>query len=132
MINREILNDWEKMKNTYEDVFMKDKRLSRNGYKSAKSSETKITVLKEPFIRSKFESNKLQGISEGLEKWGRKDLSGAEKDADIFRSKMNEEKSKDPVKFELTEMMNILTLDNYDDVKSSVFQIIRGWKLKKI
>jgi hypothetical protein len=61
-----------------------------------------------------------------LKKWGRKDMSEAEKMAQDFKTQFEEKRNLDPVKNELTEMLNILTVDNYDEVKHKVFEIIKS------
>lgn len=57
-------------------------------------------------------------------RWGRKDVSEAEREAAEFKTKFDEHKKKDPIKSELTELLNILTVDNYEDIKAGIFEKI--------
>jgi len=65
-------------------------------------------------------------VTEGLGKWGRKDMSEGEKLANEFKVKLDEEKKRDPIRNELIALLNILTVDNYDDVKRQIYEIIKG------
>lgn len=72
--------------------------------------QPKISNENMTFQRSKIELKPAEpkeitsiDTSEGLGKWGRKDLSKEEKLATDFKSRRQEEISKDPIKFKLTE-----------------------------
>ena len=58
-------------------------------------------------------------------KWGRKDFSEEVKKAEIFKKKLDEIKEQDPIKFDLTEYLNMLTVDNYNDTKQLIFNKIK-------
>ena len=58
-------------------------------------------------------------------KWGRKDFSEEVKKAEIFKKKLDEIKEQDPIKFDLTEYLNMLTVDNYNDTKLLIFNKIK-------
>jgi hypothetical protein len=64
--------------------------------------------------------------TEGLQRWGRKDMSEAERMAQEFKTKLEEERKRDPVKNDLIELLNILTVDNYDEVKKQIYEKIKG------
>ena len=61
-----------------------------------------------------------------MEQWGRKDISKEVELAEQFKQKLEEIKQADPIKFEITELLNILTKDNYDDIKDKIFNIIQS------
>ena len=65
-------------------------------------------------------------VTEGLGKWGRKDMSEGEKLANEFKIKLDEERKRDPIRNDLIELLNILTVDNYDDVKKQIYEIIKS------
>ena len=61
---------------------------------------------------------------ENLEKWGRKDITNEIKLAEIYKEQLDKLKLKDPIKFDLIELLNMLTVDNYEETKNSIFNII--------
>ena len=61
---------------------------------------------------------------ENLNKWGRKDVSNEIKLAEKYKEKLDELKKKDPIKFDLTELLNILTVDNYEEIKNLIYDKI--------
>lgn len=61
---------------------------------------------------------------ENLEKWGRKDITNEIKLAEIYKENLDKLKLKDPIKFDLIELLNMLTVDNYEETKNSIFNII--------
>jgi hypothetical protein len=85
-----------------------------------KSSFTRSAIKLEPQTTSTESADAI------LKKWGRKDMSEAEKMAADFKAQFEEKRKEDPVRNELTELLNILTVDNYDDVKSKIFEIIKS------
>ena len=58
-------------------------------------------------------------------KWGRKDFSEEVKKAEIFKKKLDEIKEQDPIKFDLTEYLNMLTVDNYNETKQLILNKIK-------
>ena len=61
---------------------------------------------------------------ENLEKWGRKDITNEIKLAENYKENLDKLKLKDPIKYDLIELLNMLTVDNYEETKNSIFNII--------
>ena len=61
-----------------------------------------------------------------LSNFGRKDISKEIALAEEFRKKIDEEAKKDPIKFKITEHLNILTVDNYKTTADDIYQIIEN------
>ncbi|MCQ2820602.1 MAG: MIF4G domain-containing protein, partial [archaeon] len=59
-----------------------------------------------------------------MQQWGRKDISKEIKLAEQYKELLEEEKKKDPVKNDLTELLNVLTIDNYDETYKKIFEIL--------
>ena len=45
--------------------------------------------------------------------------------AEEFKKKIDEEASKDPIRFQITEHLNILTVDNYKQTSENIYEIIK-------
>jgi translation initiation factor 4G len=61
-----------------------------------------------------------------LSTFGRKDISKEMALAEEFKKKIDEEASKDPIRFKITEHLNILTVDNYKTTSDNIFKIIEN------
>ncbi len=61
---------------------------------------------------------------EKLEKWGRKDITNEIKLAENYKENLDKLKLKDPIKYDLIELLNILTVDNYEETKQLIFNKI--------
>ena len=61
---------------------------------------------------------------DNLMNWGRKDISNEIKLAEKYKEKLDEHKQKDSIKLDLTELLNILTVDNYEDTKKLIYDKI--------
>ena len=59
-----------------------------------------------------------------MQQWGRKDMSIEIKLAEQFKEDLEKIKKTDPIKFDLTEYLNILTDDNYEVTKKLIFDKI--------
>ena len=126
----DMLKDHIKLMNTvYEEERQK-------GYKSHSKRESKpmtsrqSTDMTNTFQRKpEKEEIKRQSstttTTEGLQRWGRKDMSEAERMAQEFKTKLEEERKRDPVRNDLIELLNILTVDNYDEVKKQIYDKIK-------
>jgi hypothetical protein len=132
LLSRDLLNNWDTMKENYEDVFstsggggkgnrQSEKKFQKSSISQIESREPKTVAFK----RANVSEHRPSITTDGIEQWGRKDLTQANKEAEEFRKKIEEEKVKDPIKNELTEFLNILTVDNYGEIKSSLFEKIR-------
>ena len=62
---------------------------------------------------------------QGMQQWGRKDISKELQAAEIFKEQMEVIKALDPVKSDLKELLNVLTVDNYADVKKQIYNLIQ-------
>ena len=60
-----------------------------------------------------------------LSTFGRKDISKEIALAEEFKKKIDEEASKDPIRFQITEHLNILTVDNYKQTSENIYEIIK-------
>ena len=68
------------------------------------------------------QSEKKEAID--LSNFGRKDISKEIALAEEFKKKIDEEAKKDPIKFKITEHLNILTVDNYKTTSEDIYKII--------
>ena len=59
-----------------------------------------------------------------LSNFGRKDFSKEISLAEQFKKKIDEEAEKDPIRFKITEYLNILTVDNYKSTSEKIYEII--------
>ena len=59
-----------------------------------------------------------------LSNFGRKDFSKEISMAEQFKKKIDEEAEKDPIRFKITEYLNILTVDNYKSTSEKIYEII--------
>ena len=60
-----------------------------------------------------------------LSPFARKDISKEIALAEEFKKKIDEEASKDPKRFQITEHLNILTVDNYKQTSENIYEIIK-------
>ena len=72
-----------------------------------------------------IEMNRSSRAENTLEQWGRKDLTKEIELAEKFKQKLEILRKKDPIKFDLTELLNILAVDNYKPVKQIIFEKIK-------
>ena len=59
-----------------------------------------------------------------LSNFGRKDYSKEISLAEQFKKKIDEKAEKDPIRFKITEYLNILTVDNYKSTSEKIYEII--------
>jgi len=62
---------------------------------------------------------------DNMKQWGRKDISKEIALAEKFKEDLEEERKKDPIRFDLTALLNTLTVDNYNDISNSIYDIIK-------
>ena len=60
----------------------------------------------------------------GIEQWSRKDMSKEIKEAEEYMKKMKIEMSKDNFKFQIIEILNTITVDNYEEVLNKISAFI--------
>ena len=91
----------------------------------------KIDLNKAPMMNSikntqnMNEANINASIMNDLEKWGRKDLSKYEKEADEQRAQILAAREEDPVKDSIIDLLNKMTVDNYQEVKKGIESIVK-------
>ena len=73
---------------------------------------------------NKNQSNEKKNETD-LSTFGRKDISKEIALAEEFKKKIDEEANKDPVRFKITEHLNILTVDNYKLTSDNIYEIIK-------
>ena len=71
------------------------------------------------------EMNRSSRAENTLEQWGRRDLTKEIELAEKFKQKLEILRKEDPIKFDLTELLNILAVDNYKPVKQIIFEKIK-------
>ena len=74
---------------------------------------------------NKSKSSSSSNVSFSMEQWARKDYSKEIKVAEENKIKLKESDEKDKTKNELRELLNILTKDNYDNIKCKILEIIK-------
>ena len=70
-------------------------------------------------------NNSSSNINVSLEVWAKKDYSKEIKAAEENKKKFDELNNIDPTKKQLRELLNILTKDNYEDIKKNIIEIIK-------
>jgi hypothetical protein len=101
---------------TYEEAFNDNnfsKKFERRPYERRSCKMPSAPVL-DPISRG-----------QGMQQWGRKDISKELHAAEIFKEQMEVIKALDPVKSDLKELLNVLTVDNYNDVKKQIYNLIQ-------
>ena len=115
LLTKELLEHIEKFK-----IFIVESKTTnkkeKNSYKKDKKYNNKEKEEKD-FKRNENEDN--------MKQWGRKDLSKEIELAEKFKEQLEEERKKDPIRFDLTELLNILTVDNYNNISNSIYDIIK-------
>ena len=67
---------------------------------------------------------KNKNVANGIEQWSRKDMSKEIKETKEYMKKMKIEMSKDIFKFQIIEILNTITVDNYEDVLNKISSFI--------
>ena len=75
------------------------------------------------YIKSNLPNKYNSRKNNSIERWSRKDVSKEIKEAEEYIKKMNIEMSKDNFKYEIIEILNTITVDNYEEIlnKLSIF-----------
>lgn len=100
----------------------KDKYGKRDNFKRDNKDNKSSNFKKENLDFKRNETNPTEPIS--MEQWGRKDISKELELAEKYKQQIEQLKAKDPMKFELTELLNMLTVDNYDEIEGKIFKTI--------
>jgi hypothetical protein len=72
----------------------------------------------------KNKENEKKKENKDLKDFSRKDFSKEIALAEQFKKNIDKEAEKDPVKFQITELLNILTKDNYKSIADQIYNII--------
>ena len=106
--------------------FLGFKEEVREGGKKKKednNNRKKDTFTKKKEKEKENAENKTQTGSLG--QWARKDLTKEIKAAEAFKQKFTEESKQDPIKKDLRNLLNILTHDNYKEIKEEILKLIK-------
>ena len=118
LLNDDVINHINQMNN-----FIIEKPKESEYYKKSYFISKYSFAKKNSFPNDSTEIEKRESL-ENLMKWGRKDISNEIKLAEKYKEKLDELKQKDPIKFDLTELLNILTVDNYEETKNLIYDKI--------
>ena len=130
LLSKMVLEHIEEFK-TYDDEFPKDQKGFSKGSKYDKKNDSyRNDKRRNNDDRRKGNDTFARGESaqtpvNDMQQWGRKDISNEIKLAEQFKEKLEEIKKTDPVKFDLTELLNMLTIDNYEQTKKLIFDKIK-------
>ena len=125
----EYLIQFEKMASAMETNFLNTETLIHIG-----ELEKDLKPLKKNNSKSISENsschtsrnNSSSNINVSLETWAKKDYSKEIKAAEDNKKKFDENKNIDPTKKQLRELLNILTKDNYGDIKKNIIETIKS------
>ena len=124
LLSKEFLNHLEKFKIFEEEQFKNfpNKRERISGRKSDKKSYYK----NEEKEKKDLDFKRNESNEDDMKQWGRKDLTKEFALAEQFKQNLDEQRQKDPIRFDLTELLNILTVDNYNDTLNLIYEKIES------
>ena len=76
------------------------------------------------YYEKEYKKNIINNDVNYIEKWNRKDMSKEIKQAEEYVKKMNIEMSKNNFKYEIIEILNTITVDNYEQILDKISNII--------
>ena len=122
LLSKEFLNHLEKFKIFEEEQFKNfpNKRERVSGRKNDKKSYYK----NEEKEKKELDFKRNESNEDNMKQWGRKDLTKEFALAEQFKQNLDEQRKKDPIRFDLTELLNILTVDNYNDTLNLIYEKI--------
>ena len=130
LLNEEVIAHLEKMK-IHWDEFANTNNSNENNY-NRKNTHTKRNNFSKKELRLKHSHSHSVSKNEinfpnklNNKKWDRKNYLKEIEEAHLFKKKLDEIKQQDPVKFDLTEYLNMLTIDNYNETKELIFNRIK-------
>ena len=112
LLTKELLEHIEKFK-----IFIKEARTT--------NKKDKSSYKKDKYNDKEKEEKDFKRNENDMKQWGRKDLSKENALAEKFKENLEEVRQKDPIRFDLTELLNILTVDNYTNISNSIYDIIK-------
>ena len=121
LLSKEFLNHLEKFKIFEEEQFKNSpsKRERNSGKRKFYKNENNKDDKKE----LEFKRNEIN--EDDMKQWGRKDLSKEIAIAEQFKQNFDEQRKKDPIRFDLRELLNILTVDNYNETANLIYDKIK-------
>ena len=124
----EYLIQFEKMESAMDTNYLNPETLIHIGelekdLKTLKKTNSKSISENSSCHTSK--NNSSSNIYVSLEVWAKKDYSKEIKAAEENKKKLDELNNIDPTKKQLRELLNILTKDNYEDIKKNILEIIK-------
>jgi len=122
LLSQEFLNHLEKFKIFEEEQFktFSNKRERVSGRKNDKKSYYK----NEEKEKKELDFKRNESNEDDMKQWGRKDISKEIALAEQFKQSLDEQRKKDPIRFDLTELLNILTVDNYNEIANLIYEKI--------
>ena len=128
LLSATLLSRFEQMQ-TYDEI--KNKNISKHTTEQPTPSSSSIppssTLPTNSFSRGKNLTTSSSSISTvSMQPWGRKEITQEIKQAEEFKKRLEETRQKDPIKYELTEYLNILTVDNYNETKEKILTTIQS------
>ena len=121
LLSKEFLKHLEKFKILEEEQFKNSpsKRERNSGKRKFYKNENNKDDKKE----LEFKRNEIN--EDDMKQWGRKDLSKEIAIAEQFKQNFDEQRKKDPIRFDLRELLNILTVDNYNETANLIYDKIK-------
>jgi translation initiation factor 4G len=80
---------------------------------------------KKDFHKNEKFKKKEENNTDDIKEWGKKDYSKEIEIAAKYKKSIEELRKKDPLKFDLTELLNILAVDNYDETSKLIYDKIK-------
>ena len=128
LLSTTLLSRFEQMQ-TYDEI--KNKNISKHTTEQQQptpstSSIPPSTLPTNSFSRGKNLTTSSSISTVSMQPWGRKEITQEIKQAEEFKKRLEETRQKDPIKYELTEYLNILTVDNYNETKEKILTTIQS------
>ena len=79
---------------------------------------------KEILTRAKMKETAIKNLA-SMEKWARKDMTKEIKEAERYKKELLEENKRDVIKKDLRNLLNLLTPDNYNEIKEKICDKIK-------
>ena len=126
LLSKMVLDHLEDFK-IFEDEFQKESKNFNKGSKFNKNDNYRNDKKKNDDRKKQINDNFTRGEAavNDMQQWGRKDISKELQLAEKFKEQLEEIKKADPVKFDLTELLNMLTIDNYEQTKKLIYEKIK-------
>ena len=115
---------------------IKEKRYMKNDYHKGRQDKPefkkKITIIPEENSNSikrptasMIDMNTITAKTNKMDKWTRMDLSGNIKEAEEQRELLTKQQQKDPIKGEMIELLNRMTVDKYDEIYTEIYNLVK-------